>query len=330
MSVASLLELFRSLPPSDSVLIVTHTNADPDAVATALVVREVLSQLGLKAATCFPEGISRASRELLEKLGISYENSCTCRGRHVVVCDASNEAVLGEAAQCLAGAASLVIIDHHEAGSLSGRARVAVIEPDEPAATTLAVELAQAAGVRLSPQLASLALGGILYDTKRFAVVSPRTLRAAAWLLECGGRYESALPRSEEELDYSEKVARLKAAQRALFVEVCGHIIALSEVTAYEASAARALVSLGADVAFVVGGKEEVRVSARASRKVLDKGVDLAEILRRVAEAVGGQGGGHKGAAGLNVRGGVTPGTVLRKLAEEVTRVLSEHCSGAA
>ena len=251
MSVVDLLKYVRTLPPSERILVVTHVNADPDAVATALVVREVLAALGFNAVACFPGGISRVSRDLLERLGINYESSCECRARYVVVCDASNEAVLGEAAACLAGAAGVMIIDHHEAGSLAGRASVAVIEPGEPAATTLAVELAQAAEVRLSPQLASLALGGILYDTKRFMAASPRTLRAAAWLLESGGQYEQALPKPEEELDYSERVARLKAAQRAVLVDVCGHIVAVSEVTAYEASAARALVSLGADLSLI-------------------------------------------------------------------------------
>jgi len=46
---------------------------------------------------------------------------------------------------------------------------------------------------------------------------------------------------------------------------------------------------------------ERVKVSARTSRKLVEKGLNLGAILGRAAELVGGRGGGHNIAAGAEV-----------------------------
>ncbi|MEM3892674.1 MAG: DHH family phosphoesterase [Thermofilum sp.] len=325
MTAMNILRYLSGLPSAEEILIVTHVNADPDAVATALVVKSVLEGRGFRAKTCFPEGPSKLSKELLAKLEVAYRNDCSCAARRVIVCDTSNESMLAGAAECLKSA-EIVIIDHHEPGSLIHRASTAVVDAKEVAATVIAVELAKLAGVGLEPKLATLALAGILYDSKRFSLVTPRALRAAAWLLESGGSYEAALLHPEEELEYSERIARLKAAQRAMIIDICGTVVALTEVSAYEASAARALVALGADLAFVLGGKGELRVSARASERVLDAGLSIAEIAKRVAASLGGEGGGHKGAGGVKIRNEKSRSEVLRALASEVVGELMALC----
>lgn len=325
MSFEEFLKYIGRLASSEEILVVAHVNADPDAVATVLIVKRILEKQGLRVRTCFPEGPSKLSKELLGKLEITYENNCSCGAHYVVVCDTSNEVMLSNVAECLREA-EVIVVDHHEPGNLLQRAVIALVDPKEPAATTIAVELAQLAGVDIGAKLATLALGGILYDTRRFVIATPRTLRSAAWLLESGGRYEVALPYPEEMLDYSERVARLKAAQRALFIDICGFIAAATEVTAYEASTARALVMLGADVAIVLGGKEELRVSARASDRILKAGLDIAAVARKVASIFGGEGGGHKGAGGVKVRRGASSNALLRAVTNELIREILTLC----
>jgi len=61
---------------------------------------------------------------------------------------------------------------------------------------------------------------------------------------------------------------------------------------------------LGSDRPMMVvteSGGDEVKVSARASRTLASKGVNLGEILRVAAETVGGRGGGHSVAAGATL-----------------------------
>ena len=42
----------------------------------------------------------------------------------------------------------------------------------------------------------------------------------------------------------------------------------------------------------------QTRLTARASRHTTQKGIHLGEIMASVAERIGGEGGGHDGAAG--------------------------------
>jgi RecJ-like exonuclease len=45
----------------------------------------------------------------------------------------------------------------------------------------------------------------------------------------------------------------------------------------------------------------EVKVSARATRHLLTRGINLSQALRKAASALGGQGGGHDIAAGATI-----------------------------
>jgi nanoRNase/pAp phosphatase (c-di-AMP/oligoRNAs hydrolase) len=112
-------------------------------------------------------------------------------------------------------------------------------------------------------------------------------------------------------MDFSERVARLKACRRAKFFKVGEWIIALSHVSAYQASAARAIVDLGAHVAVVAGQKNDnIEVSLRCTREFQEKtsmhlGKDVAKPL---GEYLHGMGGGHSTAAGVNGVGDVETG----------------------
>ncbi len=50
--------------------------------------------------------------------------------------------------------------------------------------------------------------------------------------------------------------------------------------------------------------EDGVKVSARASSKVVEKGLNLKSVLSKAAEKVGGQGGGHSGASGATIPAG--------------------------
>ncbi|HIP34761.1 MAG TPA: DHH family phosphoesterase, partial [Methanothermococcus okinawensis] len=64
------------------------------------------------------------------------------------------------------------------------------------------------------------------------------------------------------------------------------------------------IVSIGADVSFVVAVRKkegEIRVSGRC-RKSLSKRIHIGEVMEEVAKRLGGEGGGHREAAGLNAK----------------------------
>jgi nanoRNase/pAp phosphatase (c-di-AMP/oligoRNAs hydrolase) len=109
-------------------------------------------------------------------------------------------------------------------------------------------------------------------------------------------------------IESSERIARLKAAKRRKLVRVNGWLVAFSHVSAYQASSARAMVSLGAHVAVVAGSRgEKVQISLRASPDFYKKtGVHLGkDIARPLGEYLNGMGGGHSLSAGVNGVGDV-------------------------
>ena len=94
--------------------------------------------------------------------------------------------------------------------------------------------------------LAAAAMGIILYVIPHIA--SSTTLKNIAELIDAGVNAQETLAMLSLPMDFSERVARLKASRRTKLFKINEWIIALSHVSAYETSAARALIELGAHV----------------------------------------------------------------------------------
>jgi RecJ-like exonuclease len=67
---------------------------------------------------------------------------------------------------------------------------------------------------------------------------------------------------------------------------------------------------------------EGIKVSARATQRLVDRGVDLAKAIRLACEKVGGRGGGHRIAAGA-----VIPKGKEWEFLEEFNRIIGEQIS---
>lgn len=81
------------------------------------------------------------------------------------------------------------------------------------------------------------------------------------------------------------------------------------------------LVDIGADVALASGKHgNSARVSGRASREAARAGLDLAGVMRRVAKAHGGEGGGHRAAAAMEACG--EPAELLAECRKKVAEIL--------
>ncbi len=65
-----------------------------------------------------------------------------------------------------------------------------------------------------------------------------------------------------------------------------------------------------------------VKVSARATASLVSRGLDLSVVMRRAAEQVGGEGGGHRPAAGARIPRG-SEEEFLRAVDKEVSRLLN-------
>lgn len=308
------------------VLVITHANADPDAVASALLLAHALTRLGVrKVVVAFPEGASKLSRKILEGLGMAVEYlSRPPRARYaaVAVVDATNRNQLGAFRGVLKGARVLLLDHHLPPGDVASIANYAIVMR-ETAATVIAYFAAKRLGVPVDQQLATLALAGLLFDTRRFLHATPNSLRVAVQLIEEGGDYALALSLLKEEEDFSERVAKLKGAMRCHVLRVGSYLVAASEVGSFEASVARALVALGADVVLVASERDgECRLSIRLSQLFHEKTSFSAsrDLASRLTAGIRGEGGGHDTAASF--KGTCTSSFALREALGIVTGTL--------
>ena len=110
----------------------------------------------------------------------------------------------------------------------------------------------------------------------------------------------------------------LKAAQRMKWSQEGKWIIATSRVGSFESGSARLLIVLGADISLVASEnkKGEMRLSTRASNRIVADGVNLTKVLEKVENVNGGSAGGHPGAAGYNGKGD----------AEAITEIAKQEC----
>ena len=101
----------------------------------------------------------------------------------------------------------------------------------------------------------------------------------------------------------SEKIARLKAGKRLKMYNVGKWILAVSEVSSYEASACRGILTLGADITIVEAiTKDGLRVSLRSTQKFYEEtNISLGNICMEISKkSMEATGGGHPTAAGFN------------------------------
>jgi nanoRNase/pAp phosphatase (c-di-AMP/oligoRNAs hydrolase) len=155
---------------------------------------------------------------------------------------------------------------------------------------------------------------GIAFDTRHFALGNASTFKTIAELCEAGVNPQETLSVLTLPMGFSERTARIKASQRAKLLKIGDWIIALSHVSAYQASAARALVDLGAHASAVAGKRGEfIEVSLRCTREFQkETGLHLGrDIAKPLGEQLKGMGGGHANAAGVNGTGDINTGLKL-------------------
>ncbi len=320
----------QSLTEAEKIALITHKNADPDAFFSAYAFNIVVQQINPEAEVTFifPESISSLTRKLLENLSlkISYirkYSEISTKYDTVVILDTGSPEQLGEFMNIVKEAKKVLLVDHHYTHRFFRENAVLCVDSEARSTAEIVYLLFKKLGLSVNREVAMGLLAAILYDTRQFSIAKPETLRVSADLLETVGELREILKLFRASMDISEKIARLKAAMRMSLYRADNFLIAISDVGAYEASAARALLDLGADVAFIISENDTVRVSVRAKEDfVKHTGIHFGrDIMAKLGEAIGGTGGGHDvaaGAEGRNVSKDYVKGKILEILSEKL------------
>jgi len=301
-------------------IVTTHRNADPDAVASVYAFNHLLKKIkgNVRILNVLPEGLSAVSKRLIEYLNVSLEllgpsdisTDILKNVDAIIVLDTCSSEQLGPLKDILKERyrqVRIFVIDHHFAHKdLAELAYAILILKDARATAEIIYTLYDYLNIQPTEDAANLLLAGIVYDTRHFILARAETFNVVASLIKYGAKYTTVLKALQSKMETPEKIARLKAAQRMQIHRIDKWIIVTTHVGAYEASAARALLDLGADVAFVASeDKGEVRVSVRARDEFYrETGIHLGrDIMKPLGEFLHGGGGGHETAAAASGRG---------------------------
>lgn len=310
-------------------LIFLHHNADPDAICAAKIFGYLFQSLDKNHNySIYSDDINLTATRIMEEFDIRVHNDLPeiDNGTNyvLVTVDTANLSQLGKYQSWISQQQfDLLVIDHHDTSLLAEDAKASIVVTETASTCVLADRALQAAGVKVSPDIATLVLSGHMYDSRRMLFGTSSTImHRFAELIDLGGDFELANDLLQNDMGHGERIARLKSAKRLHYTSKDQVIIVTSKVGAFEASSARAMLSLGADISLILAPKgAELRGSARADPNL----INIGEIMSDLASEFGGTGGGHAAAAGMNIKPNPTKKiqtSIMKRFSELVSEKL--------
>jgi phosphoesterase RecJ-like protein len=290
------------------VVLLCHHNADPDAVCAAFAFSQLLERLRprLEIEIAAAQGPSRLAKSVLKSLSVKLTAQPRIEKADLIFLLDTNtiQQLDGWSERVRASNSPLIVVDHHASHPETERLATMCVTNEEASSTCEIVhQFFKEADVELTEVEAKALFLGIAFDTRHFVIATSTTLKTIADLIDAGVNAQETLPLLSLPIEYSERIARLKAGRRVKLLRIDDWLIAFSHVSAYQASAARALIGLGAHVAIVAGQRgDTLQVSLRSSRDFHEKtGIHLGrDIAKPLGEYLHGMGGGHSVSAGAN------------------------------
>jgi nanoRNase/pAp phosphatase (c-di-AMP/oligoRNAs hydrolase) len=297
----------KDILSSRRITILTHRNCDPDALCSAYVLSRLIKRINpkLRIVIGIPEGLNKTSIRIKKEFNIrTYMNPDISKTDMIFLVDTNSLQHLGSLQEPVEKIGKpIIVIDHHYPSEPRRLFTYKFCNDASPSTCEIIYGFYRDLAMKTMKREASALLVGILYETRYLRLATSKTLLTVADLIRSGAKVEAFESFFEAPMDDSERMARIKSAQRSKVVRYEGYIIATSRVGSHQASAARALTSLGVDLA-IVGGEEkgELKLSLRSTSEFYRKsGIHLGrDIAKPLGDYIRGAGGGHSLAAGVN------------------------------
>jgi nanoRNase/pAp phosphatase (c-di-AMP/oligoRNAs hydrolase) len=308
---------YNRLLDYSNILFLCHRNADPDAVGSAYTLAEAIG--GVVGVV---DGCNRVANMLINALEINVVvDPDSSNYDFTVVMDTSTQAQLNDTKLT-----KYAVVDHHSTCSIKDGAEF-YIHRCASSTAEIVFDIIKSMGAPVMRKSAMSLITGIITDTGNFKYASPQSFRTLAEIIETSGvEYGEVVDiLASTPQDISMRIAILKAAMRAQIQRVGEYIIAISTISSFGGTAAGMLTHIGADVSFVGAEKDGItRISGRARRTAIEEGVNMGQIMQEVSRVYGGTGGGHDGAAGLDVDGGDVQ-EILKGCLDMTIGILQQH-----
>ncbi|UXM84238.1 DHH family phosphoesterase [Methanococcus aeolicus] len=304
-NIDHLKKLFKE---KNNILFLCHHNADPDAIGGALGLKYLANSFNKNKnpnIIISTNSVSKLTRNILLELNESVEIVNYPKLLDIVcfVDTASLNQVMIDENKLLDK--NIILIDHHKKTDLVNICDLVIVDENSTSVCEIVANIFKKINIYPPKNIRTALLCGIVYDTKHLKLATEGTFNIISWLIK-DISFQKILYLLTQESDESKKLAHLKACSRMELHTIKQgnqkYIVALSNSSSNEASCAKTMVSIGADIAFVVAVRKkdkEIRVSARC-RKQISKQVHLGVLMEKIAKKLNGRGGGHAEAAGLN------------------------------
>jgi len=176
----------QSIQSAQTVLCVSHTGPDGDAIGSLLGMTKILRQLGKNVTPALPDMAEDALPFLSGIDDIILPPDVAAHYDLIVCLDASDRDRMGKVYREVDHKGiPLIVIDHHVTNTYFGDLHW--VEPNCAATCQMVVYLAEALEISLNPQLAQCLLTGLVTDTLCF-----RTSNTSAAVLEVAMRLMQA------------------------------------------------------------------------------------------------------------------------------------------
>ncbi len=302
-----------------TLAIVVHDNPDPDAMASAMALKEIAKSIDVNTEVLYQGKIGhQENKAFVNLLNINMEQhkeTSLSDYKKIALIDC---AVPGENNLLPQDCTISIIIDHHPIGERDVKAEYMDIQPNVGATSTTMTKYLQELNLPISAELATALLYGIRTDTLEFKRnTTSADLTAAAFLYPLANHEMlnqiSSPSMSTETLEIlgdAIKNRRIKGSYLLTNVGVIRNRDALPQAADYLLN----LEGIGTAICYGVS-ENNIYISGRNK----DIRINLGETLR-AAFGESGSAGGHAESAGAQIPLGVFSGAskeALMKLAEE-------------
>ncbi len=300
------------------VAIFGHTSADPDSLASVFGMEFIIKQLHPEVTIdVLVDGISKHTTELVNYYDHPLKTETKGTYDLIVIVDVNVLPQMGIFQELILkhDKQAIILIDHHTTTNFAvNSTSLAYIDEERTSVAEIILEIMFELSLVPPKPLLNILLSGIIYDSRRFYSLNERTLKLLEKIFDLEVDYDLAISLIQKNLEKSERIARLKSASRLKYEKINDWIIAWSKVGSHEGSAARSLLDIGADVAFIYSQRKgETRLSVRATTN-FHQSTNIhfgRDIMKKLSEKFKGDGGGHSTAAALNIPEAIKEETLM-------------------
>ncbi|MFZ3167342.1 MAG: DHH family phosphoesterase [Candidatus Methanoperedens sp.] len=299
--------------------IIVHDNPDPDAISSAMGLKEIANSVGVKAEILYKGIIGHhENKAFVNLLDIEMDQSKDFKASDYKKIALIESSAPGVNNLLPPGTKVSIVIDHHQANLEEVEAEYIDIRPNIGATATIMTKYLQELEIPIKTELATALLYGIKVDTNDFRRnTDPADMTAAAYLFPLANhdilnRIE-APSKSTESIDILGEAIKNRQIKGSYLISNVGTIRDRDTL----AQAADYMLTLeGITTTLVFGLSEDTIYISGRSR---DDRINIGKIL---TDAFGAdKAGGHASLAGAQIPLGVFSGTkdkqTLLKLAEE-------------